>query len=173
MDDKTLEDLKAAFAGESQANRKYLAFSKKAADEGFKGVSLLFRAIAEAETVHALNHFKLFGLGTTEENLKAAITGENYEVTTMYPTFLADAKKAKEAGAEKSENFAIEAEKIHEAMCIEALQQVMENEDVDITKVSICSVCGHTVIGDAPDECPICKSKKSAYRVFEWNARGA
>lgn len=166
MDDKTLEDLKAAFAGESQANRKYLAFSHKARDEGLKGVALLFRAIAEAETVHAINHFKLFGVGTTSENLKAAITGENYEVTTMYPEFLANAEKAGEKGAVKSMHFALEAEKIHEAMYIDALQKVMDGEDVDVSKVSICSVCGHTVIGEAPDECPICKSKESAYGTF-------
>nr|MDO8116531.1 rubrerythrin family protein [Candidatus Sigynarchaeota archaeon] len=167
MDAKTLDDLKSAFAGESQANRKYLAFSKKAADEGFKGVSLLFKAIAEAETVHALNHFKLFGLGTTEENLKAAIQGENYEVTTMYPEMLERAKKSKDAGAQRSENFALEAEKIHEGVYIEALQKVLDNEDVDVKIVSVCNVCGHTVIGEPPDECPICKSKKSAYTIFK------
>ncbi len=166
MDKKTLDDLKEAFAGESQANRKYLAFSKKAEEEGYKGVALLFKAIAEAETVHAMNHFKLFGLGTTEENLKAAIQGENYEVTTMYPNFLEDAKKAKETGAQKSEQFALEAEQIHERMYIDALQKVMDNEDINIKKVAVCNVCGHTVIGEPPDECPICKSKKKAYAIF-------
>jgi len=113
MDEIILKDLQNAFAGESQANRRYLAFAKKAEEEGFKNVSLLFKAIAEAETVHALAHFKLFGLGSTEDNLKAAIKGENYEVTEMYPNFLSDAEKAEEKGAIRSFNFAHAAEKIH------------------------------------------------------------
>jgi rubrerythrin len=166
MDAKTLEDLKAAFAGESQANRKYLAFSKKAADEGLKGVSLLFKAIAEAETVHALNHLKIIGIGTTEENLKAAIKGENHEVMTMYPGFKADAVKGKEDAAIKSITYALEAEKIHEKMYIEALESVMDKEDVDVKKISVCGVCGYTTFGDAPDDCPVCKAKKKAFTTF-------
>lgn len=167
MDEKTLEDLKNAFAGESQANRKYLAFSKIAEKEGFKGVSLIFKAVAEAETIHALNHFKLFGVGSTADNLKAAIKGENYEVTTMYPEFKDDAENANESEALKTFNYAIEAEKIHEKFYIDALQKVLENEDMDVEKVSVCKVCGHTVIGDAPDECPVCGSKSKSYLVIE------
>jgi rubrerythrin len=167
MDAKTLEDLKNAFAGESQANRKYLAFSKKAADEGLKGIALLFKAIAEAETVHALNHLKLFGVGTTIENLKAAIQGENYEVTTMYPAFKADAEKGKEKAAIMSINGALEAEKLHEKLYIDALQKAMDNKDVDVKKVSVCSVCGYTVVGDAPDTCPVCKAKKAMFKIID------
>jgi rubrerythrin len=151
MDAKTIEDLKNAFAGESQANRKYLAFSKKAADEGLKGVALLFKAIAESETVHALNHLKLFGVGTTIENLKAAIQGENYEVTTMYPGFKADAEKGK----------------LHEKMYIDALQKIMDKKDLDVKKISVCGVCGYTVVGDAPDDCPVCKAKKAAFKTID------
>ncbi len=167
MDAKTLEDLKNAFAGESQANRKYLAFSKKAADEGLKGIALLFKAIAEAETVHALNHFKLFGVDTTVENLKAAIQGENYEVTTMYPGFKADAEKGKEKAAIQSINFALEAEKLHEKLYIDALQKVMDNKDLDAKKISVCGNCGYTVVGDAPDICPVCKAKKALFKIID------
>ena len=167
MDEKTLEDLKSAFAGESQANRRYLAFSIKAADEGFKGIALLFKAIAEAETVHAMNHLKLFGVGTTVENLKAAIKGENYEVTTMYPAFKADAEHAKEKAAIQSINGALEAEKLHEKLYIEALQKAMGNKDLDVKKVSVCGVCGYTVIGDAPDSCPVCKAKKALFKIID------
>nr|MDO8110545.1 rubrerythrin family protein [Candidatus Sigynarchaeota archaeon] len=166
MDAKTLDDLKAAFAGESQANRKYLAFSKKAAEEGLKGVALLFKAIAEAETVHALNHLKLIGIGSTLENLKAALQGENYEVTTMYPGFKADAEKAKEKGAIMSISGALAAEKQHEKLYADAIIKVSDNKDIDVKKVSVCSVCGHTVIGDAPDECPVCKAKKKMFTTY-------
>ncbi|MBN2151619.1 MAG: rubrerythrin family protein [Candidatus Lokiarchaeota archaeon] len=167
MDDETQENLKAAFAGESQANRKYLAYSKKAAAEKFKGVALLFKAVAEAETVHAINHFKMFGVGSTVENLQAAIKGENYEVTTMYPDFLKDADAAGEKEASRSMKYALEAEKIHERMYIDALQNVMDNKDIDVKKLAVCSVCGYTVIGDAPDDCPVCKAKKAAFKVID------
>ena len=167
MDAKTLKDLKDAFAGESQANRRYLAFSKKAEEENLPGVALFFKAIAEAETIHALRHFKLYGLGSTLENLKEAAKGENYEVTMMYPGFKADADKAKEKGASMSFNGALQAEKEHEKMYLDAIQKVSEGEDVvDVQKVSVCSVCGYTVIGDAPDECPICKAKQEAFIEF-------
>ncbi|HME52106.1 MAG TPA: rubrerythrin family protein [Candidatus Lokiarchaeia archaeon] len=161
MDAKTLKDLKDAFAGESQANRRYLAFSKKAADENLPGVALLFKAIAEAETIHALRHFNLFGVESTLENLKAAAKGENYEVTTMYPGFIKDA--AKEKAASMSFNGALQAEKEHEKLYLDAILQVSEGEDIDVQKVSVCPVCGYTVIGDAPDECPICKAKQEAF----------
>jgi rubrerythrin len=164
MDAKTLKDLKDAFAGESQANRRYLAFSKKAAEENFPGVALLFKAIAEAETVHALRHFNLYSLASTLENLKEAAKGENYEVTTMYPGFIKDA--AKEKAASMSFNGAIAAEKEHEKMYLDAILKVSENEDIDIQKVSVCPVCGYTVIGDAPDECPVCKAKQEVFMEF-------
>lgn len=166
MDAKTLKDLKDAFAGESQANRRYLAFSKVAAEENLPGVALLFKAIAEAETVHALRHFKLYGVGSTLENLKEAAKGENYEVSTMYPGFKVDADKAKEKGASMSFNGALQAEKEHEKMYLDAIMKVSDAEDIDVQKVSICSVCGYTVIGDAPDECPICKAKQEAFMEF-------
>ncbi|MHA1999641.1 MAG: rubrerythrin family protein [Promethearchaeota archaeon] len=168
MDKDTEEKLKAAFAGESQANRKYLSFSKIAEKEGFPNVAKLFKAIADAETVHALNHFKLFGSGSTVENLEAAMGGEHYEVHDMYPEFLEVAKKAGEKGAIRTFTYAVEAEKIHEDMYKNALDMVKDGKDIDIPggKIAICQVCGHTIYGDAPDECPICKAKKDAFTYF-------
>ncbi|MHA1792109.1 MAG: rubrerythrin family protein [Promethearchaeota archaeon] len=168
MDESTLEKLKAAFAGESQANRKYLAFAEKAEKEGFKNVALLFKAIAYAETVHALNHFEIFGVSSTLENLKAAMAGEHYEVNEMYPEFKKVAEAANEKQAIRSFSFALEAEKIHEQMYSDAIKAVESGKDFNIEgqKISICTVCGHTIFGDAPDECPICKAKKEKFKVF-------
>ncbi|MHA1716820.1 MAG: rubrerythrin family protein, partial [Promethearchaeota archaeon] len=135
--------------------------------EGYKNVTLLFRAIAEAETIHALNHHEIYGVKDTSENLKVAIEGENYEVTTMYPNMLKQAKEDKNEKAIRSFTFALEAEKIHEKLYSDALQKVMDGNDIDIRKVSICTVCGYTVVGDPPDECPICKAKKEKFKIFE------
>lgn len=169
MDETTLEKLKAAFAGESQANRKYLAFSRKAEREGFENVALLFRAVAEAETVHALNHFKLFGLGTTEDNLKSAMKGEHYEVKSMYPSFLEQAKEAEEKGAIRTFTYAVEAEKIHEKMYEDAIKSVEDGKDISIPggKIAVCTICGHTVFGSPPDVCPVCNASKKAFQVFQ------
>lgn len=167
MGDKTLEDLKNAFAGESQANRKYLAFASVADKEGKPGVALLFRAVAEAETAHAHNHFKLFGLkDTTIENLKEAITGENHEVTTMYPAMLEHAEEEGEAKAKRTFEWALAAEKIHEKMYIEALDAVAEGEDINVDKISVCGLCGHTVFGDPPDSCPVCNAAKKIFKIL-------
>lgn len=160
---KTLDDLKAAFAGESQANRKYLAFAKAADAEGFSQVARLFRAAAAAETVHALNHFRaMLGVKSTKENVEAAIEGEHYEVVTMYPEFIADAK-AEMTSSEKSEitpkglksfAWALEVEKEHEAFYRQALDSLGKaQEDYDFY---VCPVCGHTHAKNAPDKCPIC-----------------
>jgi rubrerythrin len=160
---KTLDDLKAAFAGESQANRKYLAFAKAADAEGFPQVARLFRAAAAAETVHAHNHLKaMLGVKSTKENVQAAIEGEHYEVVTMYPEFIADAK-AEMTGAEKSEitpkglksfNWAYEVEKGHEALYRQALETLGQaQEEYDFY---VCPVCGLTHAKNAPDKCPIC-----------------
>ena len=119
---KVYDDLMAAFAGESQANRKYLAFAKKADTDGFSQVARLFRAAAAAETVHALTHLRTAGeVKTTEENLKTAIEGESYENTTMYPEFIRDAKAEDDKNALRSFNWANEVEKVHEALYREAL----------------------------------------------------
>lgn len=152
---KSTDDLKAAFAGESQANRKYTAFAKKADEEGHAQVAKLFRAAAHAETVHALNHFRALGeVKSTSENLQAAIAGEHYEVVTMYPEFLKDAAAENDKKAQTSFNWALEAEKGHETLYTEALQ--MLGKETPAGDYFVCPVCGYTVFGAAPDRCPVC-----------------
>jgi rubrerythrin len=150
-----MDDLRAAFAGESQANRKYTAFARKADAEGFAQVARLFRAAAAAETVHALNHFNAVGgVGSTKENLEAAIAGENYEVVTMYPEFIKDAEEEKERPALRSFKWAWEVEKIHEQLYRDALATLGQaGESFDYY---ICPVCGYTVGKSAPATCPVC-----------------
>ncbi len=161
----TEKNLLEAFAGESQANRKYLAFAKKAEEEGYKQVAKLFRAAAEAETVHALNHLReLGGIKSTKENLEAAISGESYEFQKMYPQMIEDAKAEKNESALRSFNFANEVEKIHAELYKKALETLGKNQEVDYY---VCQVCGNTVEGEAPDECPICGAKKQAFKRIE------
>ncbi len=159
---KTLENLKAAFAGESQANRKYLAFAEKAVAEGKPGVAKLFRAAAAAETIHAHAHLRLMkGIGTTEENLKQAIEGESFEFESMYPGMMEDAKAEGENAVLRYFGFANEAEKIHADLYTEALNA---NGDVFAeAEFHICSVCGHTQNGEATEKCPICGAAPKAY----------
>lgn len=164
MTEKNLQD---AFAGESQAHMKYQAFAKKADDEGKPNVARLFRAIAFAEQVHATNHLKTLGdLGSTEENLQTAIDGENFEVEEMYPAYDAVAKLQSEKEAIRSIHFAVEAEKIHAAMYTEAKQAVKEGHDFEMGTVYICPVCGYTVEGEAPDNCPVCGVSKEKFIDF-------
>lgn len=158
----TLENLKAAFAGESQANRKYLAFAKKAEEEGFPQVARLFRAAAEAETVHALNHFKAMqGVKSTRENLEAAISGENYEVVSMYPPMITEAETAGEKKATTSFKWAFEVEKEHEALYRAALEGL--GAPGDEYDYYVCPVCGHTHPRNAPDKCPVCGTPGSKF----------
>lgn len=162
---KAEDGLKEAFAGESQANRKYLAFARQADKEGLKQIAKLFRAAAEAETVHALNHLReLDEVKSTHENLEAAIAGETHEFESMYPAFIESAKAEGNAGALRSFTYANEVEKVHAALYKKALEALGNNAVVDY---SVCQVCGHTVEGEAPDECPICKSKKQAFKKMD------
>ena len=162
---KTEQDLKDAFAGESQANRKYLAFAKKAELEGFKQVARLFRAAAEAETVHAHNHLReLGGIRSTKENLAEAITGESYEFQKMYPVMIEDAKADGKPGALKSFEYANAVEKTHAELYKKALENLGKNQ---VTDYHVCQVCGYTVEGEPPDECPVCKSKKQAFKKVD------
>jgi rubrerythrin len=163
---KTSENLKTAFAGESQANRRYLAYAKQADKEGFPQIARLFRAAAAAETVHALSHFRAMGaIGATAENLKAAISGENYEVESMYPEFIADAEAESEKRALTSFSWAWEVEKVHEGLFRQALESLgAEAKDVQIW---VCPVCGNTVIGAPPDRCPICNTPGERFELVE------
>lgn len=162
---KTDRNLQEAFAGESQANRKYLAFAKKADTEGYKQVAKLFRAAAEAETVHALNHLReLGGIRSTKENLGEAISGETHEFQSMYPQMIADAETEGVKGALRSFNFANEVEKIHAGLYQKAIQQLGNNEDVDY---HVCQICGNTVEGEPPDKCPVCGALKKMFKKVE------
>ncbi len=159
---KTNTNMWAAFAGESQANRKYNAFSKKAEEEGHPQVAKLFRAIAAAETVHALNHFRTLGeVNTTAENLKAAMAGEHYEVNTMYPEFIAAAQADGDKRSERSMNWAWEVEKVHEQLYQKALDTL--GQATETFDYYICPVCGHTVERGAPDKCPVCGAPGSRF----------
>jgi rubrerythrin len=160
----TAENLKAAFAGESQANRKYLAFASKAESDGFPQVAKLFRAAAEAETVHAHAHLRAMdGIKSTEENLKAAIEGEGYEYKMMYPEFLVEAQKEGNKRAEITFKNALAVEETHHGLYAEALQTVESGKDFPEQKVYVCSICGHTHYGEAPDRCPVCNAPQERF----------
>jgi len=162
---KTEKNLQDAFAGESQANRKYLAFAVKAEEEGYPQVARLFRAAAEAETIHAHNHLReMGGIGSTRENLEAAIGGETYEFEKMYPAMIDEARAEGRDAALRSFNFANEVEKVHAELYRKALENLGSNADVDY---HVCGVCGNTVEGEAPDKCPVCGAGKEAFRQID------
>ena len=164
----TKENLQAAFAGESQANRKYLFFSEKADAAGKKQVARLFRAAAEAETVHARNHLKVLGdIKSDKENLQAAIGGESYEFTTMYPGFIARANEEKNQAATGSFDLANKVEQIHHRLFQAALKDLEAGKASQTTVYYVCQVCGNTVEGEAPDRCPICGSPRSKFKKIE------
>ncbi|MGV8144442.1 MAG: rubrerythrin family protein [Methanothermobacter sp.] len=161
----TEDNLKEAFAGESQANRKYLAFAKKADEEGYLQVARLFRAVAAAETVHAHNHLKVMkGIGDTEENLKEAIAGEIEEFTEMYPAFLKEAKEEEDEAAAWSFDVANKVEEIHAGLYQKALDALGENVE---TSYYVCNFCGYTVEKEAPDICPVCGAPKKEFLNVE------
>ncbi|UCH82614.1 MAG: rubrerythrin family protein [Candidatus Latescibacterota bacterium] len=153
----TNDNLKDAFAGESQANRKYLAFAKKAETDGFPQVARLFRAAAAAETVHAHAHLRAMdGVKSTEENLKEAIAGEGFEFKEMYPPYVAKAQEDGDKRAEISFKNALAVEETHHGLYSEALKSVQSGQDLPAQNVHVCEICGHTHYGDAPDRCPVC-----------------
>jgi rubrerythrin len=161
---KTQDNLKAAFAGESQANRKYLAFAKAAEKEGKTNLANLFRAVAEGETIHALKHFATLGeIKDSVENLKAAIAGETYEIETMYPGFIETATEEGEKAAEMTFFGANEVEKTHQKKFTEALGSVEKGEDIPAQKYFVCQVCGQLELGEAPERCPICKAPTTSF----------
>ena len=154
MGTKTDQNLQEAFAGESQANRKYLAFAKKAEEEGHPQVAKLFRAAAEAETVHAHNHLRVMnGIRSTKENLEQAIGGETHEFKSMYPEMMEAAKSEKNNQAFQTFHFANAVEKLHAALYTKALETLGKNEALDYY---VCPVCGNTVETSPPEKCPIC-----------------
>lgn len=161
---ETAQNLKDAFAGESQANRRYLAFSSKAEKEGLPEIARLFRVAAESETFHALNHLKAIGgIGTTEENLHEAMQGERHEAVEMYPSFIKQANQEGNKVAGRTFTWALAAEKVHEGLYAEALEALKAGRDMEKKSYSLCPVCGYTMEGKAPERCPICNAPKDKF----------
>lgn len=159
----TNDNLKEAFAGESQANQKYRAFAKKAEKEGFVNIAKLFRTTAEAERIHAEGHLKaLEGIASTAENLQEAIDGETFEFEKMYPPMVeqavADSHKAKTMF-----KFAVDAEEVHAQIYAKALEAVKNGVDMDVSEFYLCPVCGYIELGAAPEKCPVCGAKQQVF----------
>jgi len=163
----TREFLEAAFAGESMAHMRYLIFAEKAEGDGLPNLGRLFRAIAYAEQVHATNHYRELGnVQGAAGNLQTCIDGENHEVTEMYPVYHNAAEFQKEAGAVRCAHYALEAEKIHEAMYKSAKRTVEKDGDPTLDTIHICPVCGYTVEGEPPEFCPVCGAKRALFKAF-------
>jgi rubrerythrin len=163
---KTDDNLRAAFAGESQANRKYTAFAIKADQEGFSQVAKLFKAAADAETVHALNHLRtLKEVGSTIENLKAAKEGETYEFKEMYPNFIKNAEEENRGDAKLTFNYANKVEEVHAQLYQEAIEAIESGKDLPDSDLFVCQTCGYTA-KEAPDACPVCGSPKERFKKF-------
>ncbi len=181
MHEMTAANLRSAFGGESMAHMRYKIWSEKAAQDGYPNVARLFLAISRAEQAHATGHFRAmrdvggafsvtagagFGLGSTSDNLAGAIEGETFEINEMYPAYLAVAEAQGEKGAIRSMTYALSVEKIHAALYTDAKEAVDSGKDVSLGPIQICSVCGHTIVGDAPDRCPICGAARDKYIAF-------
>lgn len=167
MKKKTEENLWNAFAGESQAHMKYMAFADKAEKDNLPNVARLFRANSFAEQVHAINHLRtLSGIGKTGENLHTAIEGETFEVEEMYPAYVSIAQEENEPGAETMIKWALAAEKVHAELYKKAKEAVDQSQDMAIEAIHVCQVCGFTVEGEAPDVCPVCGSPKEKFKEF-------
>ena len=164
----TEENLQAAFAGESQANRRYLFFADKAEKDGYPQVARLFRAAAEAETVHANKHFAAMdGLGSTRDNLTAGAIGEHYEFTRMYPPFIEQAEVENNQRATVSFKYANAVEQIHHKYFEAAIKAIDDGQQLKDEPYFVCSICGNTVAGEAPDKCPICNTPASKFKKVE------
>jgi rubrerythrin len=163
----TAQNIAAALAGESQASQKYLAFSAVAETEGYPNVARLFQAVAYAESTHARNHLSVLGaIGSTEANLKAAWGGETFEIEEMYAAYDAVAKLQENKSAQTTVRYALEAEKDHQKIYDEVLAGVQDKQDCAAVAVRVCPICGHTVLGDAPDECPVCGTAGVYFKEF-------
>ncbi len=159
----TQENLDTAFSGESQAYQKYSAFGDKAAKDGFPNIAKLFKTTAEAERIHATGHLKAKeAINSTLENLEAAISGETYEYSDMYPPMYEQAV-AENHKAKKMFGYALEAEKVHAELYQKALEAVREGKDLDEVNIYLCPICGHIELGTPPENCPVCGAKASAY----------
>lgn len=159
----TTENLKTAFAGESQANQKYRAFARRAESDGFPNVARLFRTAAEAERIHAEGHLRgLEGIGATKDNIQAAIEGETYEYTTMYPPMLEQAR-ADHHRARTMFEFALKAEGIHARLYHAALEAVASGKDLEEGRFYLCPVCGAIEFGEPPANCPVCGTKSDRF----------
>ena len=182
MKQMTEQHLINAFGGESMAHMRYLHFANQADKEKYANVGRLFRAISHAEYVHAGDHYReirhldggfaansmgTFGPGDTAKNLNLAIAGETFEITEMYPVYMETAKFQGEEGAHRSFKWSYETEKMHKALFEKAKKAVKEKKDVELGPVQVCSVCGYTLEGEAPDQCPLCNAKKEKFVAFE------
>jgi rubrerythrin len=173
-------NLISAFSGESQAHMRYLIFAKRAKEGGYSNISRLFTAVAHAERIHAGNHYRnimtkgsqmtvggaLFGSRSIVEDLQHGIDGEHHEVEEMYPAYVAVAKEQKEYGAEITFRYALEAEKTHAGLYERAKEVAEQKRDVDFKQIAVCEVCGWTIEGEIPDQCPVCKAKKEKFTIF-------
>lgn len=167
MSTKTQDNLMAAFAGESQANRKYLAFAQKAEKEGKEKIARLFRAIAEAETIHALKQLEIAGkVGSTLDNLKTANDGETYEYSNMYPGFIEAAKQEEQTAAAKIFHLANEAEKAHAQLYQKAMKELEEKGDMQAASFHLCPVCGYVAEDHPPERCPICNAPAKSFKAY-------
>jgi len=164
----TTDNLKEAFAGESQANRKYLAFAKKADAEGYPNIARLFRANAEAETLHAHAHLRVLGgVGDTAANLQAGVEGEGFEFQEMYPKFIAEAEAEGNKGAVISFKNASAAEEVHHGHYQKALATLKAGGDIAESNIHLCTICGNTFVGEVPENCPICKAPKAKFSKID------
>jgi rubrerythrin len=162
---QTSDNLQAAFAGESQASRKYLYFAEKADEEGHKQIARLFRAASDAETVHARNHLKVMqGIKATSDNLKIAIGGEHYEFTKMYPDFIKQANAEGNKKANDTFDLANRVEQIHHSLYQVALTMLEKGQETAEKPIYVCQYCGNTVEGEPPDKCPICGMPKKMFK---------
>jgi rubrerythrin len=163
----TEQSLRAAFAGESQAAEEYLVFATRAEEEGLPHIARLFTAISFAETRHAQVVARVLGgIGSTADNLQTAFAGESFEIDEMYPAYQEIAILQGDKQAQRSVRYALKAEMDHKRMYAEAREQALKGKDIADQSVSVCLVCGHTVIGDLPDKCPVCAAAKAAYKTF-------
>jgi rubrerythrin len=167
MEEQTERNLRDAFAGESQAHMKYMAFADQAQRERLANVARLFRAASYSEQMHATNHLRaLSGVGKTAQNLEAALGGETFEITTMYPEYVSLAEEQGEKKARGSMEDALAAEKVHAELYTRAKEAVAGGRDVELGKVWVCEHCGYSMEGEPPDRCPVCNTPKNRFREF-------